>query len=202
MAISTYSELVSAIGNWIHRTDLGTVIPDFIRLAESRMQNDLDIRQLDVITTVTTTGGTNVVSLPTNFNQMKALSITSGGIVQVLDFLQPEMLLQKYGSQSSTFPRSYAIRGSNLLLGPTPDGAYSLSMEYQATITGLTVSNATNDVLTAYPEAYLHCALIYAGQYTRDVELVAGMEQLYAADVTRINGQNWAQQATMSIKTG
>lgn len=202
MALSTYSDLVTAIGTWLHRTDLGSVIPDFIRLAESRLQNDLDIRQLDKVSTLTTTGGTNIVSLPADFNQLRSLSLTNNGITQVLDHMQPELLIQRYGSQASAVPRSYSIRGSDLLIGPTADSAYSISCSYRSTIPALSVSNTTNGVLSAYPEAYLHCALIYAGQYVRDVELIAGMEQLYAADVDRINSQNWGQMATMTMKTG
>jgi hypothetical protein len=44
--------------------------------------------------------------------------------------------------------------------------------------------------------------LIYAGQYTRDNEIIAGMESLYSADVERINLQNWGQSATMTMKQG
>lgn len=201
MAISSYDTLVSSIANWIHRSDLTAVIPDFIRLAESRMQNDLDVRQLDKTATLTTVGGTQTVALPSDFNQARTISITSSGVVQVLDALQPEFLIQRYGNYTSAFPRNYSIRGNNLLLGPTPDSTYSISIEYLATISGLTSSNQTNDIITAYPELYLHACLIFAGQYIRDTDLVTGMEALYAEDLQRINAQNWAQQATMSIKT-
>lgn len=201
MAFSTYSDLVSAIGAWTHRADLVSVIPDFIRLAESRLQNDLDVRQLGQLATLTTTSGSNLVALPSDFNQMRCLSVNVGGVVQVLDNMRPEILIQRYGSATSSTPKNYSMVGGNLMLGPTPSGVQSLSLEYVATIAALSVSNPTNTVLSAYPEAYLHCCLIFAGQYLRDAEFVAGMEQLYATDVERINNQNWAQQATMSMKT-
>lgn len=202
MSIANYSDLSTAIGTWLHRSDLTAVIPDFIRLAEARMQLDLDTRQLDKVTTLTTTSGTNTLALPSDFNKARALSMISGGVTIVLDAMPPELLVQRWGSYTSSMPRSYSIRGSNLLLGPTPNGNYSLTLEYLAAITGLSDTNTTNDILTNYPDAYLHCCLIYAGQYTRDNEIIAGMESLYGADVERINLQNWGQSATMTMKQG
>jgi len=40
MAISTYSELKTAVANWLDRSDLTDVIPDFITLAETRHKRD------------------------------------------------------------------------------------------------------------------------------------------------------------------
>lgn len=202
MAIANYSDLSTAIGTWLHRTDLAAVIPDFIRLAEARMQLDLDTRQLDKATTLTTVSGTNTLALPTDFLKARSLSMISGGVTIVLDNMPPALLVQRWGSYTSSMPRSYSIRGSNLLLGPTPNGNYDITLEYLATIPGLSGTNTTNDILTNYPDAYLHCCLIYAGQYTRDNEIIAGMEGLYSADVERINLQNWGQSATMTMKQG
>ncbi len=37
MSITTYSELKTAVANWLNRDDLTAVIPDFISLAEADM---------------------------------------------------------------------------------------------------------------------------------------------------------------------
>ena len=39
MAISTYSELQSAVADWLNRTDLTVVIPSFVTLAEAKAQS-------------------------------------------------------------------------------------------------------------------------------------------------------------------
>ncbi len=41
MAITTYSELKTALGNWLNRDDLTAVIPDFISLAETDINRKL-----------------------------------------------------------------------------------------------------------------------------------------------------------------
>jgi len=44
MAITTYSELQTAIANWLERDDLTSRITEFISLAESRHRNDVRLR--------------------------------------------------------------------------------------------------------------------------------------------------------------
>lgn len=202
MSINSYDTLASSIASWMHRTDLTSVIPDFIRMAEARLQLDLDIRQLDKVGTITTVAGSYSAALPADFNGMRSMSMVTNGITIVLDHVPAALLRSTYGSYSSDVPRSYAIVGNTLLLGPTPNGIYSLDITYTSTIPALSPSNQTNDVLSVYPDAYLHCALIFAGQYVRDNELVSGIEALYAGDLARINAQNWGQMSTMTIKRG
>ena len=36
MAITTYAELKTAVGDWLNRSDLDSVIPNFISLAEAQ----------------------------------------------------------------------------------------------------------------------------------------------------------------------
>jgi len=43
MAISTYSELQTAVKNWSKRADLDSMIPDFIRLAELRVNSGKEL---------------------------------------------------------------------------------------------------------------------------------------------------------------
>ena len=202
MALATYNDLIASIAAWTHRTDLTSVIPDFIRMAESRMSMDLNPRQVDASATLTTTAGSNLIALPSDFNQMRTLSFSSGGNTTVLDAMPPETLTRNYAGWTTGSPRAYSLHGQNLLLAPTPNAAYDLTLEYFSTIPSLSVSNQTNVILTSYPDLYLHACLILAGQYIRDDALVANMEQQYAQDIERINIQNWAQSATMSTKLG
>ena len=55
--ISTYSDLKTAIANYLARTDLTDQIPDFIRFAEIRLRRELRIRQMLKTVTTSTTGG-------------------------------------------------------------------------------------------------------------------------------------------------
>ena len=61
MAFTSYSDLKTTIANYLARSDLTSVIPDFIRLAEERLRRDLRTRQMLVVATATTTGGNSKV---------------------------------------------------------------------------------------------------------------------------------------------
>ena len=54
MAITTYAELQTAVKNWSKRNDLDSIIPDFIRLAELRVNRNLRIRKMETRVTTNT----------------------------------------------------------------------------------------------------------------------------------------------------
>jgi hypothetical protein len=202
MALSNFTELKSSIASWIHRNDLTAVIPDFIKLAESRMSLELDVDQLQKTATITTVSGTDTAPLPSDFRSLIDATITMGSILYVLDKMPAQLLRTRWGSYTSNIPQSYAILNNKLKLGPIPNGNYDIVLEYNCTIPSLSDSNPTNDLLTAYPDMYLHCCLIYAATYIRDAEMVGGMESLYNADKERANIANWNQDAAMATKQG
>ena len=65
MAISTYSELQTAVANWLDRDDLTARIPEFIVLAEARYNRELRIRGMETIVDISTVAGTRSYALPT-----------------------------------------------------------------------------------------------------------------------------------------
>ena len=67
MAISTYSELQEAVASWLNRSDLTTTIPDFITLAESRLNRTLRLRVMETTTTLSLTASSRTVALPSAF---------------------------------------------------------------------------------------------------------------------------------------
>lgn len=68
MAITTYSELKTALANWSKRTDLTAMMGDFIALAESRIQRSLLARAQEVETELTMAPGSRYVALPSDFD--------------------------------------------------------------------------------------------------------------------------------------
>ena len=66
MALATYSDLKTAVANYLARSDLTAVIPDFVRLAETRLRRELRIRQMLQVVTTSTVSGDSTVALPAN----------------------------------------------------------------------------------------------------------------------------------------
>jgi type I restriction-modification system DNA methylase subunit len=66
MAYTTYSELQTSIANYLGRSDLTSIIPDFIRFAETRLSRDLRTRIMLKSATTSMTAGDATVALPTD----------------------------------------------------------------------------------------------------------------------------------------
>ena len=72
MAIGTYAELQTAVANWLDRDDLTARIPEFIALAEAKMNSNLRISLMEnVSTALIMSGGVRDYSLHSGFTGRK-----------------------------------------------------------------------------------------------------------------------------------
>jgi hypothetical protein len=162
MSIANYTELETAVANWLDRDDLAARIPEFISLCEARFNRTLRLRAMETLdTSVSTVAGTNTIALPTGYVQMRDFHLTTSPLTQ-LQYLTPEMMVRLNAGSQQGKPATYTIIGDNIRLGPTPDVVYTTSMLYYKTFDPLSVSAPTNWVITNAPDVYLYGALLEA----------------------------------------
>ena len=77
MAITTYSELKTAVANSLARTDLTTQIPDFISLAEARLSRELETRSQEKRAQATLTASDEFISLPTDMREIRQVKLNT-----------------------------------------------------------------------------------------------------------------------------
>jgi hypothetical protein len=167
MAISNYSELKSAIADWLNRSDLTDSIPDFIVLAEARHKRDFKIRRMETRVTANTVADSEFYSLPDNYVAMRNIQLNTDPKTP-LEYLTPEQMDRIYAGSAKGKPRAFSIIGNNIQLRPTPDSAYQIEILYFKHFTALSDSNTTNDMLTHHPDAYLYGALVEAEPYLQN----------------------------------
>lgn len=186
MAISTYTELKSAISDFLNRDDLDTVIPTFIDLAEARMNRE--VRHWRMEDRVVATLDTQYTALPTNFIEPIRMSLTTGNtsIMELVGQLEMSDRRAK-ASNTSGKPQYYAILDQSIEVFPTPDGEYSLEMVYYETIPALVNDSDTNWVLTNYPDAYLYGALMHSATYLQEDNRMQVWDALYQTAISAIN---------------
>ena len=81
MAISNYTELQTAVANWLDRDDLTARIPEFIALAEARFNRVLRLRSMETKQTASTAGRPSAIyALPTNYIQMRNFQLNTNAI--------------------------------------------------------------------------------------------------------------------------
>jgi len=167
MAITTYAELQAAVGDWLNRVDLDQKIPDFIRLAESTL-NDV-LRQADMVTQstgITITSGR--AALPSDALEVVYAQVGSTED-EPLEQVSPQQLtmLRRTRTRDAGNPRFFAIIGRQIVVTPTPSSG-TLDIDYYQRIPALTTSNTTNWLLDDAPHVYLYTSLLHATPFLMD----------------------------------
>lgn len=170
MSISTYTELQTAVGNWMNRGDLSSRIPEFIAMAESRINRRLRLLQQETLATRTYGSGdtTRRVSLPTGFLELLSLAIkadTEPATSYVpLTYKAPEHIAD-YIIAGSGKPEVYTLR-DEIEFNRTAGSDYTVRIHY---LKRWDIANdTTNWLLTNVPDVYLFGALACAEPYVKN----------------------------------
>ena len=201
MSITNYTELQASIANWLHRSDLTAVIPDFITLAETRMNGTLVSRNMEARVTLTCTPANRYVSFPSDMMDMKRIAVIDSDPAAILQYKSPDQLMEDNAYIAATSrPACFTVVGSTIELAPTPDKAYPLELVYMQRIPPLSVANPTNWVLNQNPNIYLYGALMSSAPFTQDEDMHPLWEKKYLAAAEVINSVDWYTGSTMRVK--
>ena len=185
MAISTYTELKTAIANFLARDDLTSVIPDFIQLAEATMSRELETRSQEKRATATLTSGDEYIALPTDLREVREVKLNTTPLT-VLTYYSPVALDSNFSSGGVGKPKGFSIIGDEMKMRPVPDDSYTAEIIYIGSITALSDSNATNNILTRSPDAYLYGSLAEAYAYLLDEQRASQYLQRFSLGLEQI----------------
>lgn len=166
MSISNYSELQTAVTNWMKRSNLSGQAQDFITLAEADIRTKFRGRTFEADASLTGVVDSRELGtsqgFPTDFVEPIALYLTTWGdherITQMASGLFP---YDVYGGP----PDAWAIDGEKIVLDKPCDQAHTFRFRYRQSIQ-LSDASPTNFLLTNYPNVYLCGALHWASMYT------------------------------------
>jgi hypothetical protein len=178
MALTTYNELKTSIGDWLNRSDLTTAIPDFISLAEAQIERTLRTRQM--IVRANASFDAQYGAVPSDFLEVKSLKLTSTNPQTPLSFLSIDALdneMTKYTASGK--PKFFGVVGGQFRIVPTPDANYTTELTYYAKLTKLSTSVASNWLLSSSPDIYLYGSLLQAAPYLQDDARIQTWATLY-----------------------
>ena len=190
MSITTYTELKTSIADWLNRTDLTSVIPDFITFAEHRMNGDVRIKEMEDRQTAAASTSSRYLALPTRFLEMKRLQLNTSP-VHILQFV-PHQQIEDYYRSGPDEPDYYTIIGSEIEFDTTPDSAYTVEMSLWVQCDALSGSVSTNAILTNYPNIYLYASMLEAEIYLQNDARAGLWEQKYQDAVSLANRKDRA----------
>ena len=180
MAISNYTELKTAVANWLDRDDLTDRIPEFIALAEAQFNRELRIRGMEGRYTADTVPNQRNYLLPGGYIQMRNFQLNTSPLT-TLSYVTPEIYDRLWGGSSGGTPKFYTILADEISLGPIPGSVITMEMLFYKKFDNLSGSVATNWLITNAPDIYLYGTMLEAEPFIMNDERV----QLWAAALER-----------------
>lgn len=176
MSLDTYANLKDELVSWIARSDITNASPILdtgLGLFEASAKRDLRAEEMLIEATLTAISDNNSIDLPGGFKQFSSLSLSDDP--RPLAFVTREEIIRRFATAQVARPTVYASGPYNaatsrqtVQLGATPDAAYSLALLYNSSLTGLSVSNASNWLLTYAPDLYFYGTLKHILRYIGD----------------------------------
>jgi hypothetical protein len=182
MSLSTYSELQSAIGDWLNRADLSAVIPQFIKMAEARFNRELRVREM--LLRAEAVSDAEYLVLPSDWLETYSLEmvVTATTTAPPLSYIGINEAKILKANHIQNDPRYYTMVNNFIELIPAPKGDQDLLLTYYQKIPALSESNPTNWLLTKSPDLYLYASLLQAAPYLKNDERI----QVWAAGMTDV----------------
>jgi hypothetical protein len=137
----TYDELVTQVNDYCENSFPTDNMNVFIRQAEQRIYNSVQLASLRKNVTGTATVGNMYLQCPTDFLSVYSIAVISDSEYLYLLNKDVNFIREAYPSTAAAFrgkPKHYAIFGPRsdnedylaFILGPTPDAAYSFELHY------------------------------------------------------------------------
>jgi hypothetical protein len=186
MALTNYSDLKTSVANYLGRSDLTSQIPDFISLAEVRLNRALRIRQMLKTVTSSTTGGDSTVGLPSDFLEIRDIYLDANPRISI-SYLSPSSFTRDARAAESGQPVFYTLRSNEIEFAPIPDTAYTVVMLYYGKPDAMSDSNPSNAFMANCPDALLYGALIEAEPYLMNDARITTWAGLYENAITSLN---------------
>jgi hypothetical protein len=193
MPFASYSDLQDSIAGWLKRTNLSARIPDFIALAEAKLNNRLRVRQMRTSFSVTPTQP--FITLPGDYQE--AIRLKYGKTK--LTFLSENLAIDDMNQNCDV--TQYTIVGNKIWLLGVIDSTSIFTMWYYQAIESLSTSNTSNWLLEDAPNIYLYASLIEAEAWVKNDPRIATWAQLLESAFNDIESNDDAGQHSGSDMT-
>jgi len=189
MAISNYTELKTAVANWLDRDDLTDRIPEFIALAEARFNRVLRLRSMETKETASTVAGQRNLALPTSYIQMRNFQVNTSPLT-TLSYVTPEIYDRVWGGSTTGTPKFYTILANEVSFGPIPASVQEVEMLFYKKFDNLSVTTTTNWLITNAPDIYLYGTMLEAEPFIMNDERVPLWAQALQQGISDLQEQD------------
>ncbi len=200
MAIGTGAELATAVANWLARADLTSRIPEFVALAEAKLNRVLRTPDMEVRNSLFPITG-EYVPVPTRFLEVKSFKLNTyprRPIVHLTDEMQELMYPTAVGD-----PMFYSLVGQTFRFAPVPNAGHTATLVYFEKLDSVSAGGtAVNWLLTSHPDIYLYGSCLEAAGFLKDDPRIDLWMRGYgfALDQLKTQGQRQRMGAGMTVR--
>jgi len=176
----TLSTLKTAVQDYlqVNETTFTTQLPTFIKEAENRIFNMVQLSNQRKNVLATLTIDNRFLATPTDFYAPFSLAVVKSNTHTYLDFKHPSFI-KEYSPSSATTgqPKYYSLfDDTSFELAPIPDEAYTIELHYLYKPASLTSgSDSGTTVLSSdYPDALLYGSLVEGAIFLKEPPDVIG----------------------------
>lgn len=170
---TSYTLLVEAIQDMAEddSTEFNDFIPKAVNMAEDRLFRELNINY-STDGTVSTVIGSPSITKPTDLRETEGMFIVVSGNKTPLIKRSSEFLMDYWPSDSvRDTPKYYSDNDlTTWRIAPTPDAAYSITVNYTAKPAYLSSSNTTNVYTDKYPDMLFYASMVNMCEFMKDTE--------------------------------
>jgi hypothetical protein len=190
MALTNYNAFVTTVESYLARTDLTSVIPDFVQMAQLRMSRDLRTERMLKVATTSPTD--NKVAFPSDFLELREMHF-QGNPPILLEFQTPDLFFRNGQTTLSGRSHYFTMLGTEFQFAPSQDSSYTIQILYYAQPTFISSTVSSNLYLAYYPDALLYATLAEAEPYLYNDPRVTTWSSLYDRAIANIKQSDLGQ---------
>ena len=181
MSLSTYSDLSTAIEDWLNRNNQTAItnrVPDFIELVQRRLMREVRIPPMEVSTTLSFDAD-GKAAVPTDYLETKYLVADNGSTSWPVSPAPFNQVKQQQVESSYQRSNVFDVEAGYFYVGAIPSSGETLTLIYYKEIEFISASVSANWFSSYAPELILFGAMAEASLFIKDMEQYAVYENKF-----------------------
>ena len=182
---STYTALLAEVASYLARSDLTSIIPTFVQLAQARINRDVRAREMETKDAAFSITG-EYVNLPTGLLEVKHFYLGTNPR-KALEPADAGTMTNDYPSTGQ--PKLFSVESGQFRFSPVPAATYTATLIYYAKPATLVTTSAETNTLfpSVAPDLYLYASLLEAESYIQNDPRLETWAQAYERGVAALN---------------
>lgn len=199
-----YAELTDHVQSIAEDAFSADLLAMFVQQAEQKIYNTVQIPALRKNDTLACVDGTQLVTVPTDFLYVYSAFVVDAGTHHALMNKDVNFIREAYPTVTATSrPKYYSYYSSTqLLLGPTPDAAYPIDLNYGYYPESI-VTAGTTWLGDEFDSVLLNGALVEAARFMKaEPDVIANYDKLYMQSIALLKTLGDGKQRQDAYRSG